>query len=229
MSRTGKKQHEAVLQIRHDRGPGVDGLDMRASIASKFDEVEAAKRGRVFILLPDVVAQNIAGDVKSAICQLLFGKRQVQIAGERLQNVDADACRRAQAGSRRDLRSQKQIDINLAAQVLQNRDRNLEAILMNFECGHVAPTLADSQVRGDDLDALIGAATQNGIEVLVNGGAEYSSAELLEIGGKVGSPTAKTNPHWAAYDEHSTLRPREIGGVRNRVLAFRMGFGRRFR
>src|SRR5262249_2317783 len=154
--------------------------------------VEAAKRGGVFVLLADVVGENIAGDVKCAFGQLRFRKWHVQITGQRLQNVYAHARRRTQAGSGGDLRGQKTGDTNFGAQVLQHRDGNLEAALVNFERGNIAPTLADSQIRGDDLDALIGAAAQNGVEVLVNCGAEHRSTELFEIGGKVRPSTAKT-------------------------------------
>src|SRR5581483_809433 len=42
----------------------------------------------------------------------------------------------------------------------------------------------------------------NGVEILVDGGAENSSAILFVVGRKVGAAAPEANPNWTAYDEH---------------------------
>ena len=72
MRRTRKEKHEAVLQVRNDRRARIDRLYSRTSIGKKFDEVQASKRGRVFVLFSHMVSEYIARNMKGALRQFLF-------------------------------------------------------------------------------------------------------------------------------------------------------------
>jgi len=92
----------------------------------------------------------------------------------------------------------------------------------------VAPVAEQTEVGRDDLDAAVAAVAQNGVEVLIDGGAEDGSTELLIVRGKVGAPSTKTNPNRTASDEHAVTSPEkaECRANRKRIEVRRRRFPR---
>src|SRR5215831_20951370 len=101
MCGTRKKKHEAVLQFRHHRRTWINRLNLRTAIGQELDEVQPAERRRVFVLLSDVVMEHIARNVEGTFSKFVLRERHVNVTRKSLEDIDADAGGRTQAGSRR--------------------------------------------------------------------------------------------------------------------------------
>src|ERR1700691_2741202 len=152
-------------------------------------------------------SQKVTRHKEGALGKIVLRERALEIGGQRLEDIHAHAGRGSQAGAGRNLRCKKQVDRNVATHLLEDGDRNFERTPLNIHIRDVVPGFTHPQVRGDNLYPAVGPSTQNGIEILVDGRAQYRAAELFIIGGQVSSPAAKTNPNGAANDERRTEPP----------------------
>src|ERR1022692_688019 len=140
----------------------------------------------------------------------MLRNRLIEIGSERFQDADTDTRGRAQTRARRNLRSQKKIHRNIRRNVFQHGKGNFKSASFQFHGGYILPSFEDAQVRRDDLDAAIGPLAQDGIEILVDRGAQHRTTKLLIISRQVGTTPSKTNPYWAATDEHAAKPPRQM-------------------
>src|SRR6266700_4227468 len=148
-------------------------------------------------------------NLEGTLCQIVLGEWAMQIRGERLKNVDADASRGSQSRTRWNFRSKKKIGSDFTVHFLKDRDRDFQGVVVKAHISDVVPTLEHTKVGRDHLNATIRSFTQNRVKILVDRCTKDSTAELLRVRRQIGSPAAKANPNWTANYEHESVFPRE--------------------
>jgi len=97
------------------------------------------------------------------------------MGGKHFQQIHTNAGGGSQSGAGRDFGSQEEVGGKVSAEILEHRERNLQAtafIGQSGQGGEVTPVAKQAKIGRDDLDAAIATVSQNGVEVLVNGSAE---------------------------------------------------------
>src|SRR5215831_9985848 len=155
VGRPCEEQHQIRFEFTQKSRILFNRFHQRGAIRIERDVIQAAKGGRVFILFTNLFPQDMARDVEGLLREFVLGDRALDIGGQCLQYVYANAGRRSQARARRYLGGQKQIDRNVAIYFLENSQWNLQSAALELVPGDVLPGLADSQIRGNDLDASV--------------------------------------------------------------------------
>src|SRR5208282_2199011 len=106
----------------------------------------------------------------------------------------------------------KQIHGHLRTQFLEHCQRNLQFAVPNWHIRDVLPIFKHSKVGRNDLHPAVTASPEDGVEVFVDGCAQYSATKLLVVRRQISSSASKANPHWTANYEHSakSFQPRNL-------------------
>lgn len=198
-----EEKHQVRLQFTQEFGIKVQRVHFGKAIVVEGNEIQATEGGCKFVLPADVVSQDVTGNAECTFSEIVFREWPIQIRGQGSEDIHAYTGGRTQARAGGDLRGQEKIHRNIACQILEYGQRNLEAAAASIHVGDIPPRFENPQVGGDNLNPSVSAFAQDGVEILVDGSAEHSATEALIIGREVGSSSGKANAHWTTNDEHS--------------------------
>src|SRR5665811_503908 len=172
----------------------------------KCDEVQASKRGCVFILFSDVFSQKMPCDVERSFRQIVLRNRVLQVCAQGLEDVDTDASGRSKARAWRNFRGEEQIYCDITIHLLQHCQRNFQRASAQVCLGDIVPSLEDAEIGGNYLYPAIGPRSEYRVEILIDRDAQDRPAELLIIRRQIGATATETNPHWTATVSYTHLR-----------------------